>query len=84
MLYLGIDQHARQITISLRDEGGDVLMARQVSTRPDKIHEFSQRRTIQRLQCGESLLPPHSTGSSWKTTEVAATLPAKLGRLAKS
>ena len=30
MLYLGIDQHARQITISLRDENGDVLMARQV------------------------------------------------------
>jgi hypothetical protein len=26
MLYLGIDQHARQITISLRDEQGDVLL----------------------------------------------------------
>ena len=25
MLYLGIDQHARQITISLRDDSGDVL-----------------------------------------------------------
>ena len=25
MLYLGIDQHARQLTISLRDESGDVL-----------------------------------------------------------
>jgi hypothetical protein len=24
MLYLGIDQHARQLTISLRDEEGDV------------------------------------------------------------
>jgi hypothetical protein len=30
MLYLGIDQHARQLTISLRDESGDVLQARQV------------------------------------------------------
>ena len=30
MLYLGIDQHARQLTISLRDETGDVLQARQV------------------------------------------------------
>ena len=37
MLYLGIDQHARQITISLRDENGDVLQARQVSTEPEKI-----------------------------------------------
>ena len=33
MLYLGIDQHARQITISLRDDNGDVIQARQVSTR---------------------------------------------------
>lgn len=32
MLYLGIDQHARQITISLRDESGDVLLARQLRT----------------------------------------------------
>ena len=37
MLYLGIDQHARQITISLRDDHGDVLQARQVSTQPEKI-----------------------------------------------
>ncbi len=34
MLFLGIDQHARQLTISLRDQQGDVLLARQVSTRP--------------------------------------------------
>ncbi len=45
MLYLGIDQHARQITISLRDENGDVLQARQVSTQPKKINEFFQRLT---------------------------------------
>jgi len=25
MLYLGIDQHARQITISLRDDSGDAF-----------------------------------------------------------
>src|SRR6476620_660989 len=56
MLYLGIDQHARQITISLRDENGDVVMARQVSTRPEKIHEFFQRLTRERLQNGESLV----------------------------
>ena len=28
MLYLGIDQHARQITVSLRDDHGDVVLAR--------------------------------------------------------
>ncbi len=28
MIYLGIDQHARQLTISLRDESGDVIEIR--------------------------------------------------------
>ena len=56
MLYLGIDQHARQITISLRDESGDVLMARQVSTKPEKIHEFFQRLTRERLHNDESFV----------------------------
>ena len=37
MLYLGIDQHARQLTISLRDESGDVLQARQVSELKERI-----------------------------------------------
>ena len=56
MLCLGLDQHARQITISLRDENGDVLQARQVSTRPDKINEFFQRLTRERLREGESFV----------------------------
>src|SRR6476620_10721473 len=56
MLYLGIDKHARQITISLRDENGDVVMARQVSTRPEKIHEFFHQLTRERLHDGESFV----------------------------
>jgi transposase len=51
MLYLGIDQHARQITISLRDDHGDVVQARQVSTEPKKIDAFFQQLT--RLRKGE-------------------------------
>ena len=54
MLYLGIDQHARQITISLRDENGEVLLARQVSTQPAKINAFFQQLTRRRLTDGES------------------------------
>ena len=50
MLYLGIDQHARQITVSLRDDNGDVVHARQVSTQPTKINEFFQRLTRERLR----------------------------------
>jgi hypothetical protein len=53
MLYLGIDQHARQITISLRDENGDVVQARQVSTQPKMIHAFFQQLTRERLVADE-------------------------------
>jgi hypothetical protein len=56
MLYLGIDQPARPITVSLRDEGGDVLQARQVSTQPDKINAFFPQRTRERLLDGESFV----------------------------
>jgi len=56
MLYLGIDQHARQITISLRDENGDVLQARQISTQPEKINAYFQRLTRERLRNGESFV----------------------------
>jgi len=56
MLYLGIDQHARQITISLRDENGDVLQARQVSTQPEKINTFFQQLTDGRLYADASFI----------------------------
>jgi len=45
MLFLGIDQHARQLTVSLRDQGDDVILARQVSTQPEKILEFFDQLT---------------------------------------
>jgi transposase len=45
MLFLGIDQHARQLTVSLRDQNGDVLLVRQVSTQPDKILDFFDQLT---------------------------------------
>ena len=53
MLFLGIDQHARQLTISLRNEDGDVIQARQVSTQPAKVNEFFQRLTRERLRSDE-------------------------------
>ena len=40
MLYLGIDQHSKQLTISLRNEDGTVILRRQVSTRPERIEAF--------------------------------------------
>ena len=40
MLYLAIDQHAKQLTVNLRDEAGTVLLRQQVSTKPDKVRQF--------------------------------------------
>ena len=45
MFYLGIDQHAKQLTANLRDSAGDVVLRRQVSTRPEKVLEFFERIT---------------------------------------
>src|SRR5262245_1240062 len=56
MFYLGIDQHARQITISLRDESGDVVQARQVSTQPEKVQAFCQQLSPERLTGDESFV----------------------------
>lgn len=40
MFYLGIDQHRKQLTISLRDEAGEVIQRRQVSTQWPKVRQF--------------------------------------------
>ena len=40
MLYLGIDQHKRQLTINLRAEDGTVTLKRQVSTQWEKVRTF--------------------------------------------
>ncbi len=56
MLYLGIDQHALQITFSLRDDQGDVLQARQVSTQPEKVPAFFTQLTQNYLREGDSFL----------------------------
>ena len=43
MLYLGIDLHRKQMTVSLRNHRGDVLLRRQVSTRWPKLEEFREQ-----------------------------------------
>ena len=50
MFYLGIDQHAKQLTINLRDADGDAILKRQVSTRPEKALEFFEQLTA---RCAE-------------------------------
>ena len=40
MLYFAIDQHRKQLTVNLRDEAGDVILKRQVSTEWKRVREF--------------------------------------------
>jgi len=53
MLYLGIDLHSKQLTVSLRNEAGDVVVRRQVSTRPAKVEEFLKQ--VHALEDGKSV-----------------------------
>jgi hypothetical protein len=52
MQYLGIDLHRKQMTVSLRNHNGDVLLRRQVSTRWPKLEEF-RNQVQQALATGE-------------------------------
>jgi transposase len=40
MLYLGIDQHRKQLTVNLRNEAGEVILRRQVSTEWARVRKF--------------------------------------------
>jgi len=40
MLYLGIDQHRKQLTVCVRNEQGDVTLRRQVSTEWERVRGF--------------------------------------------
>ena len=42
MLYLAIDQHRKQLTVNLRNEAGDVILKRQVSTEWARVREFME------------------------------------------
>ena len=50
MLYLAIDQHSKQLTVNLRNEAGEIVLRRQVSTRGDRPRQFLeevQRRSVE-------------------------------------
>ncbi|NQT39959.1 MAG: IS110 family transposase [Planctomycetes bacterium] len=40
MLYLGIDQHRKQLTVNLRNEQGEIVLKRQVSTQWKRVRKF--------------------------------------------
>ncbi|MCX7422441.1 MAG: hypothetical protein NT013_23255, partial [Planctomycetia bacterium] len=40
MFYVAVDQHSKQLTVSVRDEAGDVVLRRQVSTEWERVRQF--------------------------------------------
>jgi transposase len=52
MLYIGIDLHGKQMTVCVRNEAGDAVLQRQVSTRPASVDEFLEQ--IHAAEGGES------------------------------
>ena len=52
MFYLGIDQHRKQLTICLRDEGGKAVLRRQVSTEPHRVREFLRELENRCIEAG--------------------------------
>jgi transposase len=40
MLYLGIDEHSKQLTVNARNEQGDSILRRQVSTQWERVRAF--------------------------------------------
>lgn len=52
MLYLAIDQHRKQLTVNLRDEAGDVILRRQISTEWRRVREFLEEMRSRSMQEG--------------------------------
>lgn len=72
MFYLGIDQHRKQLTINLRNEAGDVVARRQVSTRRAKITAFLAE--LAELTAGEGYIAMVEVCgfNDWLLAELAA------------
>ena len=68
MLYLGIDQNRKQLTVSLRDESGNVVLRRQVSTRWEKVRAFFSELREQSTAHGGYLAVVEVCGTTWAAT----------------
>ena len=71
MLYVGIDLHGKQMTVCVRDEAGNVVLRRQVSTQPAKVEEFL--RELQALGDGKYVVVLEVCGfHDWLVTRLKA------------
>ncbi|MEL7500825.1 MAG: hypothetical protein AAFN77_24750, partial [Planctomycetota bacterium] len=60
MFYLGIDQHAKQLTINLRDSTGDAVPGRQVSRAAKNVLELFEALTRY-----DPSLPREARNNAW-------------------
>ncbi len=67
MLYIGIDQHSKKITVSVRDESGSVVVRRQVSTEWTKVRAFLKELS-ERAAAHGGFLAIMEGRPSWITT----------------
>jgi len=75
MLYLGIDQHAMQLTICIRDKSGNTTLRRQVSTQTDKVQAFFDSVVEQAKAAGGWVVMLEVCGfNQWLITRVARPL----------
>lgn len=52
MLYMGIDQHRKQLTICVREQNGEIVLCRQVSTKWDAVITFFENFAAEAVSKG--------------------------------
>jgi transposase len=73
MLYLGIDQHRKQLTVNLRDEEGETILRRQVSTEWERVRGFlAEVRAAAQPQGGFMAIVEVCGFNDWLLAELAA------------
>lgn len=82
MLYLGIDLHRKQMTVSLRNEHGDVVLRRQVSNRWKKVEEFSTIFVERTPTNGTATNHEKRSrkASAWNVRNAQETVPENIGK----
>jgi transposase len=72
MLYLGIDQHRKQLTVNLRDEAGETIVRRQVSTEWKRVRAFlAEVRQLAESQEGFMAIVEVCGFNDWLLAELA-------------
>ena len=68
MLYLGIDQHSKQLTVCVREESGQIVQRKQVAGGPDvALDVWVYKRLLPQNDEAQPLVNPDAQSSVWAT-----------------